>query len=114
METIFFGTAFALYSVCMSFYLGYAITKRETLSNLARILLMAAVFCHAVSLCIRTYYARQIPQHGWYVPWSNWFESFSFFSLVVSIEYLIIHRRAHLPILGAFVTPLILCNLIMA
>ncbi len=114
METTFFGIAFTLYTICMTLYLGYAFTKREALSNGARWLLMIAVLCHGISLVIRTYFARQIPQHGWYVPWSNWFESFSFFSLIVSIEFLIIHRKSHLPILGAFVSPLIWANLIMA
>lgn len=106
MEITFFGAAFALYTVAMSLYLGYAITKRENLARVARWILPAGVICHLVSLVMRTVVARQLPQHGWYVPWSNWFESFSFFTLVIVVEFLIVQFRRDVPILGAFITPL--------
>ena len=80
MERFFFGFAYAAYAVALSLYAGYAILRRESLAQGARGALIVAVLTHAVSLIVRTVVARHMPQHGWYVPWSNWFESFSFFS----------------------------------
>lgn len=114
MEKIFFGSAFTAYTVAMSLFFGYALTRRETLALTGKWTLMGAVVLHVVSLLIRTAIARQMPQHGWYVPWSNWFESFSFFSVVIVAEYLIIQRGRMVPILGAFVTPLAFIMMIVA
>src|SRR5262245_23685074 len=114
MEIGLFGAAFACYSVAMSLYIGYALTRQERLSSLGRVLMIFGAFVHAASLVIRTYYARQLPQHGWYVPWSNWFESFSFFSLIIVIEYLLIQWKLKLPILGAFVSPLVWIMMVVA
>src|SRR5438094_9444180 len=98
----------------MSLYLGYALTRRENFATLGQAILWGGVLLHLASLVIRTVVARQIPQHGWYVPWSNWFESFSFFSLIIAFEYLFIQFREHLPILGAIVTPVIFIFLMVA
>ncbi len=114
MEIAFFSIAFALYSVVTSLYVGYAFTKRESLARLGRWLLIAAVASHIVSLGIRTYLARQMIQHSWYVPWSNWFESFSFFAVVIAVEYLFIYASRPIPILGAFVTPLAWLAMVVA
>jgi len=114
MENYLFAIAFTSYTVGMALYLGYVFTRKESLSNFGLWALLIGVISHAASLVVRTYYARQLPQHGWYVPWSNWFESFSFFSLVILVEYLIIQYRNRLPILGAFVTPLIFTTMIVA
>jgi cytochrome c-type biogenesis protein CcsB len=114
MENLLFSIAFTAYTLGMTLYLGYAFTRRERLADAGRGILWAAVGCHAVSLVIRTVVGRQMPQHGWYVPWSNWFESFSFFTLVITLEYLIIQKKSHLRIIGAFVTPLAWASLLMA
>jgi cytochrome c-type biogenesis protein CcsB len=114
MENVFFAIAFTAYTVGASLYLGYALTRRESLARVGRWALVLAVIVHVISLGIRTYHARMIPQHGWYVPWSNWFESFSFFTAIITIEYLIIQGRQHLPILGAFVTPLAFASMVVA
>jgi cytochrome c-type biogenesis protein CcsB len=114
MENMFFSIAFTAYTVGMTLYLGYAFTRRERLATIGRWALVGAVVFHAAALIVRTVIARGMPQHGWYVPWSNWFESFSFFALVIVAEYLIIQRESHLPIIGAFVTPLAWASLIMA
>ena len=113
MEQILFGIAFTGYTVAMCLYLGYAATRRESLAGVARWALVIAVVAHAASFVVRTYLARQIPQHGWYVPWSNWFESFSFFAIIIAAEYLYIQRR-NVPILGAFVIPLVFASMLVA
>lgn len=114
MEIHFFSGAFALYTIAMSLFVGYAITRREALASVAKKALIVAVVCHVVSLTIRTVIARAMPQHSWYVPWSNWFESFSFFAVVIAVEYLIIQRKEEVPVLGAFVTPLVFLSMVMA
>jgi len=114
MELYFFWGAFAAYTVAMSLFIGYAITRRELLAQVAKKGLVFAVICHGVSLIIRTTIARAMPQHSWYVPWSNWFESFSFFAAVIVVEYLIIQRKHEIPILGAFVTPLAFISMVVA
>ena len=107
MEKSLFGAAFTFYSVAMSLFFGYVFTRRETLSRAANSTVWAGVVSHAGALIARTVAARVIPEHRWYVPWSNWFESFSFFAWVIAITYLVIERRRRLPILGAFVLPVI-------
>jgi cytochrome c-type biogenesis protein CcsB len=114
MERSLFGVAFALYGVATSLAIGYAATRRERLSAAAHVSLIGAVVFHAASLIVRTTLARRIPEHSWYVPWSNWFESFSFFTLVIGVEYLLIEARRRLPILGAFVVPVAFASLIVA
>lgn len=114
MEQWLFGTAFTLYTVAMCLYLGYVATRRDGLPRVGRWALILAVLFHAGSLVVRTYIARGMPQHGWYVPWSNWFESFSFFAIIIASIYLLIQSRLELPILGAFVTPLTFGTMIVA
>ena len=114
IEKIFYGGAFTAYSVGMSLFLGYALTRREQLALVGKWTLEGAVGMHVVSLLIRTFIGRQMPQHDWYVPWSNWFESFSFFAAVIATEYLIIQRGRTVPILGAFVTPLVFLVMLVA
>jgi cytochrome c-type biogenesis protein CcsB len=114
MERFFFGSAYVAYAVACLLFVGYAVVRREMLAITARYLLFAAVISHAASLIVRTSIARQMPQHGWYVPWSNWFESFSFFALVIVLCYLIIQWRKEVPILGLFVTPLAFASMVMA
>jgi cytochrome c-type biogenesis protein CcsB len=114
MELLFFKAAFAAYTVGMALYLGYAFTRRETLATTGRWVLVGAIVAHIISLIIRTIIARQIPQHGWYVPWSNWFESFSFFAVIITIQYLLIQYKEPLPIMGAFVTPLVFITMLVA
>lgn len=114
MEQIFFAIAFTGYAIGMSLYIGYAMTRQENMATVGRWVLIVSLLAHIISLGVRTYYARQMPQHGWYVPWSNWFESFSFFACVIAAEYLLIQYSLNVPILGAFVAPLIWIMMIVA
>jgi len=114
MEKIFFGIALAGYTAAMALYLSYAVTRKESLANFGRWLMIGAIVLHIVSLLARTHMGRMIPDHGTYTPWNNWFESFSFFSLVLALEFQIIQSRSHLPILGAFASPLIFMTMMMA
>ena len=114
MERFFFGFAYTAYAVALSLYIGYALLRREGLAKTARGVLIVSVLMHTISLIVRTTIARQMPQHGWYVPWSNWFESFSFFGLVIILIYLLIQWKREAPILGVFITPLAFMSMVMA
>lgn len=114
MEILFFTVAFFCYTVATSLYIGYSMTRRDAMPRIGKVLLIVGLASHVISLIIRTSIARQMPQHGWYVPWSNWFESFSFFALVIVAQYLIIQWKKDLPIMGAFVTPLTFTMMVVA
>jgi len=114
MEQTFFGAAFTSYSVAMSLFFGYVITRRESLSRVAGYAVWTGVITHIVSLVLRTLAARVVEEHRFYVPWSNWFESFSFFTLVIAITFLIIEWRRGMPILGAFVSPVFFATMTTA
>lgn len=124
METLLFKIAYVLYTLSTVLYLAYLFTKKPQCSRLAFWVLIAAVTIHVGSLVTRTIAAREMYMHQSeilraegkveaaigaeraahsYVPWSNWFESFSFFGAVISVVYLIIAWQSPIPILGSFI-----------
>ncbi|MFN0118845.1 MAG: c-type cytochrome biogenesis protein CcsB [Elusimicrobiota bacterium] len=114
MEIQIFGFAFTVYFATLCLFFAYAITKREQLGRLSRWLLILAVTIHIVSLVLRAIHGRQMPDHSWYVPWSNRFESLSLFGLVIATEYLIIQWKKDIPIVGVFIMPVVFLMLFLA
>ncbi len=106
MDKLFFNAAFLLTTVSMILYIGYAFTRRDAWARRALFILVGALSVQMLGLIIRTVIGRQMPDHGWYFPWSNWYESFSFLAFVILLEYLLIQWKREVPILGAFITPL--------
>lgn len=127
MENHLFNASFILYAFSTVLYVAYLIAKKEYLSRLAFRLLVGAVLLHAGSLTVRTVHAKQTywaqaellkSQENFegalgaeraaksYVPWSNWYESFSFFGGVIALLYVLISWRLAIPILGAFILPI--------
>ena len=106
MEAQLFNIAFGVYTLSALLYMTYAFTRKDKIGHYGFLALGAALALHAASLAARTVAARAIPEHGWYVPWSNWFESFSFFGGVITTVFFVVQFRRRLPILGAFVVPL--------
>jgi len=113
MDMFLFGAAFAGYGLAAFSYLGYALTRREALPRLANASVIGAVAAHVVFLALRTVAARHLPDHRWYVPWSSWFETFSFLALVMAVQFLVIERR-RMPILGAFILPFVFASMMAA
>lgn len=105
LESICFWAAALGYVVAFGHYATYAFTKRERLSDAGLRLLGASVVLHLASLLLRTAVGRSLPDHAGYVPWSNWYESFSLFAFSIAAVFLLIKARARLPILGVFVLP---------
>ncbi|MBI4396988.1 MAG: c-type cytochrome biogenesis protein CcsB [Elusimicrobia bacterium] len=113
-EMVLFNLAFAGYTLVLALYFAYAFTRRESFSRSAYRLLTGTVALHVLSLGARVLAARVIPEHTWYVPWSNWFESFSLFALLIALVFLIVQARTRLPILGVFVMPWSWLAIVMA
>lgn len=114
MESLLFRLAFAAYTVAMVFYLLFAVSRKDALPRIGQWSLSTAVGLHLISLVLRTHAGWSHPENSWYVPWSNWFESISFFAWVMSIEFLVLLLARPLPILGAFVTPIVWICLLFA
>jgi cytochrome c-type biogenesis protein CcsB len=114
LEVLLFNGAFIAYIVGFFLYLAYAFSRRDKLGVAGHRLVVGAVVLHAASLAVRAAAARTIPEHSWYVPWSNWFESFSLFALLIAALFLVVQARTRLPILGAFVLPWNVLALVMA
>jgi cytochrome c-type biogenesis protein CcsB len=92
----------------------YAVTRSEKWAGRAHFILVAGLLFHLLSLIVRTVIGRQMPNHDWYFPWSNWFESFSFLAFVILSVYIVIQWKREVPILGVFITPLAWICLITA
>ncbi len=113
MEMPLFSAALVFYGVAAALFLGYAISRREPLSQIGNGAVFAGILAHFAFIILRTVAARHLPNHAWYVPWSSWFESFSFLALVMAVQFVLIERR-RLPILGAFVLPIVFAAMAMA
>ncbi|MBI3012977.1 MAG: c-type cytochrome biogenesis protein CcsB [Elusimicrobia bacterium] len=107
LEPILFNAAYLLYTAAMLTYFFYAWSKKESLSRMAFFAVVAGVACHVLHLGLRAYVGLALDQLRWYVPWSNWFESFSLFALVIGITFIAVQWSVHLPILGVFVVTLL-------
>lgn len=114
LEAILFNLACVGYVAGFALYAAYAGSKRDSHALWGHRLLATAVILHTVSLAARAIAARTIPEHSWYVPWSNWFESFSLFALLIGACFMVVQSGTKLPILGVFVLPWNLMALGMA
>lgn len=105
-ETYLFDAAYLAYTASMSAYLICAFRKRDTLGRAAFGLAVLGALLHLADFGLRAYIGR-VP-HGLrhYVPWSNWFESFSLFGFVIAVTFIAVQRINRLNILGAFVMTL--------
>lgn len=90
----------------MVFYLGHLLKPIFRLAQLGKAAAILAFVTHLGSLLLRTAAGLHTPGNNWYAPWSNWFESFSFFAFVITGCFLLIQRFRPLPILGCFISPI--------
>lgn len=104
-EAVLFHLALWGHFAALAFYAAYAATKKERFSRTAHRALEAAVGALFFSLLLRMSGAHGPLGRWWYVPWSDWFESFAFFALLITGVFLLVQARTRLPILGAFVIP---------
>lgn len=107
IEHYLFNLVYSCYTISMLFYLVYAFKKREFLGKIAFSFILAGCFFHVFDLAFRAYIGLAVHQLKWYVPWSNWFESFSLFSLIIALTFIAVQLIYRLHVLGTFVTTLL-------
>ena len=107
LEKYIFNLAYLGYTVSMVSYLAHAIGKKDFWARLAFACALCASIFHFTDFAVRAYIG--LAEHGlkWYVPWSNWFESFSLFSFIIGVTFIAVQRIYRLPILGFFVVALL-------
>ncbi|MBI5874921.1 MAG: c-type cytochrome biogenesis protein CcsB [Deltaproteobacteria bacterium] len=96
MSLLFFDTAFWFYLATMILYIGYWIFKKEWLGQTATVLAMISTFAIFMMLIFRT-------KESGHAPFSNLYESMSFFVWMISIAYLIMEFKYKIKVAGAFV-----------
>jgi len=96
MSLLFFDMAFWFYLATMLLYLGYWIVKKEWLGQVATILAIISTFAISMMLISRTMEAG-------HAPFSNLYESMTFFVWIMSIAYLIMEFKYKIRVVGAFV-----------
>src|SRR4051812_30080608 len=101
-EPYIFNAAYLCYTLAMVGYFLFAWSKKESWGGKAYGLVIAGVLLHLADFALRAYVGRV--DHGLkhYVPWSNWFESFSLFAFVIAVTFIAVQRIYRLDILGAF------------
>ncbi len=110
-ERYLFNAVYLAYTAAMAAYFIYGFSKKESFARVGLRILAGAVVLHAADLAIRAYVGLALHGLKWYVPWSNWFESFSLFAFVIGATYLAVQRIYRLPILGTFVAPMLWATL---
>lgn len=108
MGTVFVLLVWACYAMACALYVGYAVTKKEPAALAGRVALWSGIILHVVSFAVGLYANRLGTGQPLYTPWTTWYQSLSFFALIIAVEYTVVQWREHTPILGAFVTPLVL------
>lgn len=105
-EQYLFNVAYLSYTISTVCYLLYGFFKKDVLARVAFSAILLAVVLHGVDLAMRAYIGLAVHNLKWYVPWSNWFESFSLFAFVIGLTFVAVQVIYRLPVLGTFVMPL--------
>lgn len=100
MSLLFFDMAFWFYFATMLFYFAYWITKKELLGQASTVLAIISTFAIFMMLVFRT-------KESGHAPFSNLYESMTFFVWVISIAYLIMEFRYKIRVIGAFVMAIV-------
>ena len=109
METFepwLFNGAYLAYMASMAAYLILAFRKKDSPGKAAFSLAVLGAILHLADFVLRAYIGRVSHGLPHYVPWSNWFESFSLFGFAIAVTFIAVQKRTRLPILGAFVMTL--------
>jgi len=96
MSLLFFDMAFWFYLATMILYFGYWVVKKEWLGQASTVLAIISTFAISMMLISRTMEAG-------HAPFSNLYESMTFFVWIISIAYLYMEFRYKIKVVGAFV-----------
>ena len=106
-ESYVFNLAYLCYTCSMVGYWIYAFGKKESVGKAAFVLAALGSLVHLSDFVLRAAIGHVGHQLRWYVPWSNWFESFSLFAFVIGVTFIAVMRIYRLHILGTFVLTLL-------
>ena len=107
LEQVLFNMGYIAYTCSALCYILHAFNKKEIPARIALVSVLIAVSFHLTDLALRAFIGLIEHQLKWYVPWSNWFESFSLFSFIIGLTFIAVQWIYRLPILGAFVVTLL-------
>ena len=107
LELNLFNFIYLGYTVAMILYLIHAFKRNEKLGRIALGMVCVASIGHVVDFALRAYVGLVQFDLKWYVPWSNWFESFSLFAFIMGVTFLVVQFIYRLEILGTFVITLL-------
>ncbi len=101
MNLVFYSIAAAFYLLGTISLLVYLISLRGSISKVGSGLLSIGFILHTIAIVIRFHEAG-------YLPITNLYESVSFLAWAILLVYLIVHHKYRIPVLGAFVSPIVL------
>lgn len=104
MQYLLYIAIAAGYASALFLSMAYAATRRELFSIFSLWFLGGAATFQALGLVLRFYLGYKALGH-WYVPWGNWFETFSLFAFLMAVIFLAAQRMARMPVLGVFMLP---------
>lgn len=99
MNLVFFYIAVVLYVLGILHYLFFLVTKRQGIASVATLATAVGFFSHTAAIILRGLEAGR-------APFTNLFETLSFFSWAIILVHLLAVWRYRLPILGTFMVPL--------
>lgn len=97
-ENLLFYLTFAAYGLATFFYIGYLVSRNDTLARFAFGITAFGVVVNTAALILRGIIAG-------YVPLSNGYEFLLAFSWGIAFVYLFAVRKYNIPVAGAFVIP---------
>lgn len=98
LEHTLFTAVFAAYLVGTVLYFVFISLRREGAASVGRLFLIGGAAVHTVAIVLRGF-------NSGHAPFSNMFESLSFFAWGIIIIFLVAERKYKLTALGAFTTP---------
>jgi cytochrome c-type biogenesis protein CcsB len=107
MNLFFYYAAIVCYGLGTVSHLVYIVSLKDLFSRIGAWLLAAGFILHTGALIFRYYAAG-------YLPITNLYESFSFFSWAIILVYIIVNYRYQIRVLGAFVSPIALIMVIVS
>ena len=106
-ESIVFTAAFILYILSAVFYFSYLFSKRERAAGLGYVCALLGLIIHSAALIIRTIVSG-------HAPFTNMYESLSFFSWAAVLAYILIEGKFKIRKAGPFLMLIVIALMALA
>jgi len=100
-----YKSAFLAYVLASVVYLAHLFVRERIIGTIASLTLFIALLLNLTAMIRRAYESHLMGI--FHPPWSNLFESLTFWSFIAGAIYLFIERKYRFKVLGAFVLPVI-------